>query len=176
MGLDSEPLEVFVRELTRHQGRLRGLVRCLLFEHRDVEDVWQDVNVVLLRKAEQYQPGTDFWAWASTVARFQVLAHCKRVGRERLVFDDDLLQLIADDVQRRGESLDWRREALQGCLEKLPAPQRQLLEMRYGDQPSLDRIAGALQRPVHSVRQTLYRIREGLRACIERRLEAEAAP
>ncbi len=51
-------LEDFFRELNRHQLRLRGLVRCLLFNAADVEDVWQDTNLVLLKKAEQFQPGT----------------------------------------------------------------------------------------------------------------------
>ena len=83
--MTSEPreLEEFLRELTRHQRRLRGLVRCLLFDSRDVEDVWQDVNVTLLRKASEFQPGTDFWAWASQIARFKALNQARKLGRER---------------------------------------------------------------------------------------------
>jgi RNA polymerase sigma-70 factor (ECF subfamily) len=128
--MTSEPreLEEFLRELTRHQRRLRGLVRCLLFDSRDVEDVWQDVNVTLLRKAGEFQPGTDFWAWACSVARYQVLTHCRRLGRDRLVFDEGLLRLIAEEVEQRGPVSDRRHEALQRCLEKLPGPQRQLLD------------------------------------------------
>ena len=103
--MTSEPrkLEEFLRELTRHQRRLRGLVRCLLFDSRDVEDVWQDVNVTLLRKAGEFQPGTDFWAWACSVARYQVLTHCRRLERDRLVLDEELLGLIAEEVEQRGQ-------------------------------------------------------------------------
>ena len=58
--MTSEPreLEEFMRERTRPQRR-RGLVRCLLFDRRDSEDVWQDVPVTLLRKAGEFQLGTD---------------------------------------------------------------------------------------------------------------------
>jgi len=174
MTTEPHKLEEFMRELTRHQRRLRGLVRCLLFDSRDVEDVWQDVNVTLLRKAGEFQPGTDFWAWACSVARYQVLTHCRRLGRDRLVFDEGLLRLIAEEVEQRGPVSDRRHEALQRCLEKLPGPQRQLLEMRYGPDSSLEQIAATLARPVGSVRQTLYRIRDALLACIERRLTAES--
>lgn len=166
-------LEQFLRILTQHQRRLRGFVRCLLFDAREAEDVLQDVNVTLLRKADEFKPGTDFWAWACSVTRFQVLAHCRRVKRDRLVFDEELLIQLAEEVLVRGESIDRRREALQGCLEKLPGPQRQLLEMRYGPDGSIDQIATKLSRPVNSVRQTLYRIRESLLNCVQSRLTLE---
>jgi RNA polymerase sigma-70 factor (ECF subfamily) len=175
MSLEPQQLEAFMRELTRHQSRLRGYVRCLLFDRRDADDVWQDVNVVLLRKAAEFQPGTNFWAWACSVTRYQILAHAKQLGRDRLVFDQELVDLIAAEVEQRGDSIDRRREALQNCLEKLPEPQRQLLEMRYAPAASLNQIAEKIGRPVGSVRQTLFRIREALLACIERRLAAEGA-
>ena len=169
------PLDEFMRELSRNQGRLRGLIRCLLFNWQDVEDVWQDTNVLLLRKAADYRPGTDFWAWSSQVARYQVLTHCKKLKRDRLVFSDTLLALLADEIDDRADEIDDRRAALEACLTKLPAPQRQLLELRYGPKSSIEEIAVSLERSAGSIRQTLYRIREALLACIERRLATEAA-
>ena len=164
------PLDGFMRELLRHQSRLRGFIQCLLFNRQDVEDVWQDTNELLLRKAADFRPGTDFWAWSSQVARFQVLTHCKRLKRDRLVFSDALLELLADDLERRGSEIDERRAALDACLARLPVPQRQLLELRYGPGGSIERIAASLGRTSGAVRQSLYRIREGLLACIEGRL------
>ena len=167
-------LDAFARELTRHQARLRGLIRCLLFNRQDVEDVWQDANVVLLRKATDFRPGTDFWAWSSQVARYQVLTHCKKLKRDRLVFSDELLAMLAEDLDRHAAEIDDRREALDACLAKLPAPQRQLLELRYGPKTSVEEIAVAFERSAGSIRQALYRIREALLACIEQRLTTEA--
>lgn len=166
----------FFAELTRCQPRLRGLVRCLLFDRKDVEDVWQDTNLTLLRKAADYRPGTDFWAWASQVARYQVLTHCKRLKRDKLVFSDELLAVLAEEVTMRSGEIDARRVALDACLARLPPPQRQLLELRYGPNTSIEEIARALERTAGSIRQSLYRIREALLACIERRLAGEAAP
>ena len=65
-------------ELLRHQDRLRGFIRCLLIDRRDADDVWQDVNLLLVRKAADFRTGTDFWAWAIQVARYQVLTQCKK--------------------------------------------------------------------------------------------------
>jgi RNA polymerase sigma-70 factor (ECF subfamily) len=163
-------------ELTRHQPLLRGLVRCLLFDRADVEDVLQDTNVTLLRKATDYQMGTDFWAWASQVARYQVLTHCKRLRRDKLVFSEELIAMLAAEAGSHAAEFDARREALDACLAKLPAPQRQLLELRYGPKASIEEIARSLERTAGSIRQALFRIREALQACIERRLAGGAAP
>lgn len=168
---DAQASHEFVRELTRSQNRLYGFVRCLLFDPKDSEDVLQDVNVVLLSKSSEFQLGTDFWAWASTVARYQVLTHCKRLGRDRLVFDDSLLDLIAQDVQKMEVEIDSRMDVLHGCLEKLPSPQRQLLSMRYGPDVSLREIASSLDRSIGSIRQALFRIREALLGCVQKKLE-----
>jgi RNA polymerase sigma-70 factor (ECF subfamily) len=165
----------FCAELTRHQARLRGLVRCLLFDPAAGEDVLQDTNLTLLRKAADFRPGTDFWAWASQVARYQVLTHCKRFKRDKLVFSPDMLATLADEAIARAAEFDVRREALEACLARLPPPQRQLLELRYGPKTSIEEIAAALERTAGSIRQTLFRIRQALLACVERRLAGEVA-
>jgi RNA polymerase sigma-70 factor (ECF subfamily) len=170
---DADSLDAFARELTRHQARLRGLIRCLLFDRKDVEDVWQDTNVTLLKKSADFSPGTDFWAWASQVARYQVLTHCKKLKRDKLVLAEDLLQQIAAEVIERGSELDDRREALAGCLAKLPQPQRQLLELRYGPKTSIESIASSMSRTPNAIRQALFRIRGTLLSCVEKRLTAE---
>ncbi|MFN6162181.1 MAG: sigma factor, partial [Planctomycetota bacterium] len=74
---NSNPSEI-VSLIASHQTRLRGLVRCLLVRSADVDDVLQEINAVLWEKADQFQPGTDFWAWASQVARFKALNHIRK--------------------------------------------------------------------------------------------------
>jgi RNA polymerase sigma-70 factor (ECF subfamily) len=181
-GVSSEPAAMppelgdFFVQLTQHQARLRGLVRCLLFDRKDVEDVLQDTNLTLLRKAADYRPGTDFWAWASTVARYQVLTHCKRLKRDKLVFSEALMATITEEASQRVDEFDARREALATCLAKLPPPQRQLLELRYGPKASIDDIAASLERTAGSIRQALFRIRAALLTCIEKRLALESTP
>lgn len=174
-GHSAGPTEGFVRELTAHQSRLKGLIRCLLFDPKDVEDVWQNTNVLLNKKAAEFRPGTDFWAWSSAVARYQVLTHCKKQKRSRLLFSTDTLETLAADFDLVRDQVDPRRDALQSCLAQLPLPQRQLLELRYGPKISVTEIAERVKRPAGSVRQSLYRIRNALLACIERKLAAEEA-
>jgi len=159
-----------VTEIARHQPRLRGFLRCLLVRPSDVDDLLQEINTVLWEKAAEFTPGTDFWAWASQVARYKAFNQVRRYGRERLVFDDALLGELAEAASEKLRDLDRRRTALDHCLGRLSAPQRQLLELRYAAGQSVEAIARSIGRPAGSLRQTLYRIRGALQACIEGQL------
>ena len=108
---NSNPSEI-VALIARHQPSLRGLVRCLLVRSSDVEDVLQEVNSVLWEKASEFQAGTDFWAWASQIARYKALNNIRKYSRDRLVFDDDLLNEIADLAHERLSQLDHRRPSI----------------------------------------------------------------
>ena len=164
--------KVIVQEIARCQTRLRAFVRCLLVRSDDVDDVLQDINAILWEKADEFEPGTDFWAWASQIARFKVLNQVRKYGRERLVFDVAAVDRLADVAQQRLQELDSRREALEGCLNKLAPPQRQLIDLRYVDGHAIDRIAETVGRSAGAVRQTLYRIRAVLLECIQRQLSS----
>jgi RNA polymerase sigma-70 factor (ECF subfamily) len=174
--MSGEPQKFIVQEIARHQSRLRGFVRCLLVRPADVDDILQEINAVLWEKADEFQPGTNFWAWASQIARFKVLNHIRKVGRERLVFDETILEQLAEIATKKLEQLDQRRAALDHCLQQLPPPQRQLIDLRYTAGQTIELIGESIGRPAGSVRQALYRIRAALHACIERQLAMGGEP
>lgn len=164
---------LIVQEIARHQSRLRAFVRCLLVRSSDVDDLLQEINVVLWEKADEFQQGTDFWAWASQIARYKVLNQVRKYGREHVVFDETTLQQIIETSHRKLQQLDARQDALNHCLKQLPPAQRQLLDFRYGSDQTVEKIAEKIGRPAGSIRQTLYRVRTALLACIEGQLASE---
>lgn len=159
-----------VQLIAQHQSRLRGFIRSLMVRAEDVDDLLQEVNIVLWEKADQFEPGTSFWAWSSQIARFKVFNQMRKYGRERFVFDDDFLAELADVAEDRFSEIDQRRCALDHCLRQLPTTQRRLLDLRYFEARSIIEVADSTDRPVGSIKQTLYRIRIALRACIEKQL------
>jgi RNA polymerase sigma-70 factor (ECF subfamily) len=159
-----------VQEIARRQSRLRGFARCLLVRFSDVDDMLQEIHAVLWEKANEFQPGTNFWAWANRIARFKVLNHFRKLGRERLVFDEPILEELAEIATRKLEQLDQRRAALDHCLQQLPPPERRLIDSRYAAGHTIELISESIDRPAGSVRQALDRIRATLQACIKRQL------
>jgi RNA polymerase sigma-70 factor, ECF subfamily len=67
-----------------------------------------------------------------------------------------------------------RTEALQGCLQRLPRSDRELVEQCYGSETKIKDIADGLGRSAGAVYTSLCRIRQALLACIERALTSEA--
>lgn len=164
----------FLGQFTRAQRRLYAFIYSLARQPADAEDILQETNLVLWRKAGEFEPGTDFMAWAFRIAQFQALAHRKRRQRAREFFDDELIAQLADEAAIRLERFDARQAALLECLQKLPAEQRSLVAQRYEPGGSVNEIARRAQRSPKAISEALRRIRLNLLSCIERRLAMEA--
>ncbi|HEX8912459.1 MAG TPA: sigma-70 family RNA polymerase sigma factor [Humisphaera sp.] len=168
--------EQFVALMTASQPSLFAYVLSLVPDTQRAEDLLQETNIVLWRKRDEYEAGTSFMSWACQVAYFNVLAFRRKMARDRHRFDDAVFDYLAERQIERADALDDRREALKGCLEKLPAAQRELVAERYEPGGSVQRMAEARGTTEGAVSQSLYRIRAALLACIERRLGAGPDP
>lgn len=162
--------ERFVQHLIECQPRVYAYVLALLADADLADEVVSETNLVLWRKADEFAEGTDFGAWACTIARYQVLAARQKLARDRVVFDDDVLASIAEAAPERTVDLDDRRRALRQCLRSLSPDQQQLIQARYAGDGSVQSLAARLGRSVGSISQTLYRLRNVLLQCIQRRL------
>ncbi len=165
--------ERFVSLILAHQRRLHGFIRALVPELADVDDLFQQTSAVLWRRFDDYQPGTNFAAWAMQVARNQVRDYRKKHLRHRGVFSDELFDALADKIAAASEAADARQEALAGCLRELPPDGRRLVEMRYVDGQSVDEIARQLARSDKTVYRLLGQLRQALVACVRRKMALE---
>ena len=165
--------ERFVQHLTGHQSVLRAFIHAMIPDWHAAEDVLQETNAVLWRKFHQFESGTNFRAWAFAIANNQARSARLKFSREKQRFSDIAADRVATDAADRLSDLDDRREALEACYRKLTDGQRGLLRQRYTDNQSAANIAESTGRPVGSIRQTLYRIRQSLADCIERRLAGQ---
>ena len=159
--------EQYITQLTAAQPGLWAYIFSLLPDPVAAQDVLQETNLTLWRKANEFQAGTNFLAWACQVGYFHVLSHRRRVRRDRLIFDEEVFAYLAERQADRAAELGDRLAALRGCLEKLPPTSRRLLEERYAPGGSVKELAETDGRSVAALSQVLYRIREKLLACIE---------
>lgn len=166
--------DAFVRLMTEHQGRLFAYIFSLLGNPDAANDVLQEVNVVLWRDSREFRHGSNFKAWAFRVAHFQVMAWRQRQIRDRLVFEDDLLEAIATGAREVDDMFDRRQEKLSGCLEKLTPEHREMLRRRYGEDAPLSSLATERGTTANAVMQTLFRIRQRLMQCVARYAEGTA--
>lgn len=163
----------FLRAYTVHESAVRAFVRRLVPTRADADDVMQDVSLVLWEKYATFRDGADFRAWAFGVARFEVLAWTRDKRRDRLVLDDHVVQQIAEESLAAEPRLERQREALDGCLQKLDVPQRDLLLRAYAPESRIHELAPSSGRSVPGFYQWLHRMRRLLQDCIRKQLGLE---
>ena len=163
----------FLRAFTKNEPAVRAFVRRLLPSRADVDDVLQEVAIVLWEKFEEFREGSDFKAWACGIARFKALAWLRDEGRDRLVLDSDVVELIAKDSLQNESHLQRQRDALESCLEKVTSPERELLVRAYQPNARIQDVAATSGRSVGGFYQWLYRMRKILLECIQGALAQE---
>jgi len=170
-----KPSNDFVLSLTKAQPTIYACIYALLPDRGAAHDLLQETNLTLLRKAGDFEPGTNFNAWATRIARYQVLNHRRKMSRDRLVFDDSLIEELCERQMQRSDELCRYSDAIRKCLQQLPASHRQILERRYAPGGTVAEIASAERKSVGAISQLLYRLRQSLMDCVYQRLQ-EGAP
>ena len=94
-------------------------------------------------------------------------------ARSRLLFDPEVLELLAATAEEERQELDHRSQFLRECLSLLPPDGRRLLHTKYADGMTIAAIAEQMKKRVGALEMALVRLRRALRACIEGKL-AEA--
>jgi RNA polymerase sigma-70 factor (ECF subfamily) len=169
-ALPPERQEEFVRLLNGAHALLLRYVMTLVANRHDAEDVLQRASVVMWRRFATFEPGTDFVAWATTVAFYEVRNFQRVTGRSRVEFDDDLMQTLAAERMQHVQQWSPRMEALETCMEKLPPASRDLVEAIYTrgiDAATLAKLEG---RAVQTIYNKLNFIRRSLAECVQRRI------
>lgn len=160
----------FERLIGEHRAQLHGFVLSLVANTSDAEDLLQQVCLILWKKRDQFELGTNFLAWARKIARYQALNHWRKESNrppESHLLDEHLTQIVVERSEERELEFARHRRALQTCLERLPDRQRDVVKAHYFEGKSIPEIAETLGMKANGVRQLLFRARRGLIACVQ---------
>jgi len=163
----------FLRLYVEHEEALRGFVRSLVPTLEDAREVMQQTAAVLWRKFDDW---ADFRPWAFGVAKFEALAFLRDRARDRHVFGDEVLALLEAEALEAARSSEQEERALEECLQKLPAAQRELVETAYAPGVRMDELARAAGRTPMAFYKSLHRIRIALAECVQLTLSQREEP
>ncbi len=163
-----------VKLLMQHRTPIYGYIFACVRNHDDAEDILQMVSAAVAESIQQLADEAEFLPWAREIARRRILAHRRRTGRE-LVLDPELVQRLADAAALVEKDRDpsAHRIALLACLETLTPEYRQIIALRYEGSCDANDLAATTGRSLQAVYALVKRIKQILRACVERRLRAE---
>jgi len=170
------PKEEFIKLFTRYQRRVFLFILSQVPNPVDAEEIHQETNVIIWRKFDRFELGTNFLAWACQIANYEVLKFRSRQRRDRHLFSDEFVRQVASDAIEQAEELEQRRQHLAACLSKLRSNDRELIQQRYSAGESGKSVAELIGRPINSVYQSLSRIRRTLLECVNRQIRTQATP
>lgn len=167
--------------LIQHQVMLGGFLFMLCEDWDAAEEALQETAGFICLRWRDYEPGTDFRAWARAIGRNLLKETLRKRAAARrgtgLAEGEWAAAPVPEEEWDRESAFSSReRAALSRCLERLPGDVREILDRRYVDRWPCQRIADHLHRRLDAVYKTLSRARVQLRQCIEFHARGEGGP
>src|SRR6187401_1007956 len=157
----------FLSLFLRSEREIFRYVAALVPHVADAEDIVQQTALMLWEKFGAYDPNQPFTPWACRFALNKTKQWIERRQRWQALLEGGLVEELA---QRRDElrpEIETRLKHLEGCLNKLPAEQRAIVEGYYYRRDGIEKLADQSGRTVAAAYKTLQRVRQSLQLCIE---------
>ncbi len=168
-----ERTEAFLSLLGEHERKLGIYVTGLVACPQDAQDILQEGKIIMWRQFHKFELGTNFPAWARKILFHQILAFRRKSKRNpSTMLSDRMLEVLSEESETAMREERWinREAALQECVLKLPADHREILQMRYRDESSIESISRKTERTEGAVYRLLSRMRKNLFECVEQEL------
>lgn len=132
----------------------------------DAEDLTSQVFLAAYQALPRYRHDGRFGAWLFTIARNQVRMHFRKPRRE-IPLESAVINGLPEDVpaQMMEDAEELRR--LRCLVRDLPEDEQELIRLRYSAGLAFAEIAAVLGRREDTVKKSLYRLQDRLKAQLE---------
>lgn len=162
----SGDLSAFKTIVSRHEGRVAGIVKGMLGPGPESQDVGQEVFIRLFESLDQYRGEATLSTYLSRIAMNLSLNELKRRKRTLWFFSSDEM---AARQQPQTENADVR-EVLQVAFQQLAPKFRSVATLRLVEGYSTDETAAILNIPLGTVLSRLARAQKKLKERIHDQL------
>lgn len=165
----------FASEWTRAQPMVHNYVLAILRHPQDVDDVVQEVAVTACRDIARFDRSRSFLPWVLSIARFRAIDYQRKRGRDKIVFNVEVLKAIEEASVADALHENERSVALRQCLKTLQPKAAKVVKLRYEGDLTVQEISSRLDKTPNAVSIVLHRSRAALLDCIERVLSRAGA-
>jgi RNA polymerase sigma-70 factor (ECF subfamily) len=157
----------FLSLFLRSEREVFRYVAALVPNVADAEDIVQQTALALWEKFDAYDPNQPFTPWACRFALNKTRQWIERRQRWQALLEGGLADELAQRREELRPEIETRLKHLEGCLGKLPAEQRSIVEGYYYRRDGIEKVAEESGRTVAATYKTLQRIRQALQTCLE---------
>ncbi|MEM6260494.1 MAG: sigma-70 family RNA polymerase sigma factor [Planctomycetota bacterium] len=161
--------DVIVRVLMQQRAELIGYAWLAVADPDLAEDVFQEVSVAAIRKADEINDEDHLIGWLYQAIRLQGLKVRRDRSRRAKLLSSDVLEALADGREARPTE-SAKQAALRECVNRLQGVTRDILEMRYGQNLKPAAIAKSTGKNIQTIYKSITRAHTVLRDCVNQRL------
>ena len=159
----------YCRNMRQYWPELLRFTLKLIPHRSDAEEVLQEASLVLWRKYDEFETGSNFLTWAKKVVFFEVLTFRKK-KKQWLHFSSELVEELSTESFNPKRQVLVVHDALERCMLKLSEKDQNLVRLRYQEKRNSQEISEMVKRSVEAIYKAFGRIRIALRNCIQQEL------
>src|SRR5712691_8666232 len=150
----------------RHHARIYRFVLRLLGSEALAEDITSEVFLGVWRQAHRFEARSAVTTWLLAIARYKALAELRR--RTDLSSDEENVEISdpADDPKAAFE-IKHRGEILRKCLARLSREHREIIDLVYYHEKSVQEVAEIVGIPGDTVKTRMFYARKKLSKLLE---------
>jgi RNA polymerase sigma-70 factor, ECF subfamily len=146
----------------RHHLRVYHFIVRLGSDSDRAEDMVSEVFLTVWRQADTFENCSQVSTWILSIARFKALtAHGRR--REPQL-DEDAIKTVADDADTPEQTILHadRRAQLRSCIAQMSSDHREVIDLVYYHDKSVEDVAKILHVPKNTVKTRMFYARKHL--------------
>src|SRR5215203_4895941 len=154
---DKQALQVL---FGRHNVRVYRFVLRFLNDEAAAEDLVSEVFLDVWRQANRFEARSQVATWLLAIARNKALSALRRRSTEEL--DDEVAEFIEDPADNPEVTMQkkQRNSILADCLTQLSAAHREIIDLVYYHEKSIDEVAKIIGVPQNTVKTRMFYARK----------------
>jgi RNA polymerase sigma-70 factor (ECF subfamily) len=146
---------------TRHHVRVFRFVVRLVHDESMAEDLISEVFLDVWRQADRFEGRSAVSTWLMSIARFKALSARRRRADAEL---DETIETVADTADDPEATLEKKNQSdlVRHALTKLSAEHREVIDLVYYHEQSVDEAAQVLGIPAATVKTRMFYARKKL--------------
>ena len=150
----------------RHNVRIYRFVLRLTNDSSLAEDIVSEVFIDVWRGAQAFKAKSQVSTWMLAIARHKALSALRRRSDEQLDEDAAAIADPADDAETTVDQQD-RSAVVRHCLSQLSTLHREVLDLVYYHEKSVDEVAEIVGAPVNTVKTRMFYARKRMQTMLE---------
>lgn len=164
----------FAQIVERNESAIFGFLRARLVQPNDAEDMTQEVFLRFFTSRARFDSSNMLRPWLLGIARNVLREHVRKRRRRKETVWTEMCLEIEGDLGAEDGTYDDVLVHLPECMDTLGPSARDAIRLKYRQDLKLSKIGEELHRSEGAVKLLVFRARQALKNCLDRKLKSDS--